>query len=136
METFHSRALAEFDQVERRLGNDFAEAADSLRKLTSDEQKKLNRLLAKRIASHFWPFIIVEDKGFIELVDVIIETLCRVKVTIPKRSQLRGGIVSFAAELLFNVREDIQQFCEYYSIISDIWTARNGRATLLLLSIV
>ncbi|GMF46680.1 unnamed protein product [Phytophthora fragariaefolia] len=131
MTKYHSRELAEYGaakKLQRRLKDDFAEVAVELRTITAEEQKEFNRLLAKWIASHFRPLVLVADKGFIEFIAFITETLTRVKVKIPKRHQLRGCVVEFAAELRIKVRDDIKQFCVYFSITSDIWSARNARS--------
>ncbi|KAG3129149.1 hypothetical protein PI126_g21091 [Phytophthora idaei] len=58
--------------VARRLDDVFTDAADAekktpIRTTIIKEQRKVNTLLAKWIARHFRPMIIVEDKGFVEL---------------------------------------------------------------------
>ncbi|KAG6964294.1 hypothetical protein JG688_00007771 [Phytophthora aleatoria] len=125
MTKLHSRELNEFirdsaQQLHRRLDTEFAEAADALRKITGEEQKHFNMLLAKWIASHFRPLILVEDEGFVEFIVFITETLCRIMVIIPKRPELRGCNISVAGDSRLHVRSCIEQSCVFFSFTSDI----------------
>ncbi|KAF1785818.1 hypothetical protein GQ600_26352 [Phytophthora cactorum] len=122
MTKLHSRELNEFirdsaQQLHRRL---FAEVADALRKITGEEQKHFNMLLAKWIASHFRPLIFVEDEGFVEFIVFITETLCRIMVIILKRPELRGCIISVAGDSRLHVRSCIEQACVFISFTSNI----------------
>ncbi|EGZ29732.1 hypothetical protein PHYSODRAFT_413662, partial [Phytophthora sojae] len=85
-------------------------------------------LLARWVAAHFRPLIIVEDEGFLEFIAFITEKLCGVRVAIPKRAQLRGCIISVADQMRIFVCAGIEQSCEYFSITCDIWTSRNPRS--------
>ncbi|KAJ8562035.1 hypothetical protein ON010_g7641 [Phytophthora cinnamomi] len=123
-------------EIVRNLNQTFAEAADSsttpLRPITGDQQKRFNRLVAKWPAYHFRPMVIVEDEGFVDFVRIITEDLGRMKVKVPKRTQLRHEIVVLAADFLRRVQDDIRRCYLYFSITTDIWTARNTRSYISL----
>ncbi|KAG6950702.1 hypothetical protein JG688_00014041 [Phytophthora aleatoria] len=117
--------------VARRLDDVFADAADAekkthIRTATTKEQQKVNTLLAKWIARHFRPMIIVEDKGFVELFHFITHDLGRVSLLLSKRTQLRNDIVALAVYYRTRVKSDIERCCVYFSMPSDVWTERDG----------
>eukprot|EP00644_Phytophthora_capsici_P014324 jgi/Phyca11/98804/e_gw1.3.1253.1 len=85
-------------------------------------------LLAKWVAAHFRPLVIVEDAGFLDFITFITEKICGVHVVIPKRAQLRKCVIALADDLRRQVRSDIERSCEYFSITSDIWSSRNPRS--------
>ncbi|KAF1316110.1 hypothetical protein FI667_g15657, partial [Globisporangium splendens] len=67
----------------------------------------------------------VVDDGFVEYIQYITEDFGQVKVKIPKRTQLRKEIVNIAADLRQHLKDAIRKGCDYYSMTSDIWTARS-----------
>ncbi|KAF1315008.1 hypothetical protein FI667_g16292, partial [Globisporangium splendens] len=67
----------------------------------------------------------VEDDDFVECIQYITEDFGQVKVKIPKRTQLRKEIVNIAVDLRQHLRDAIRKGCDYYSMTSDIWTARS-----------
>ncbi|GMF30097.1 unnamed protein product [Phytophthora fragariaefolia] len=130
MERFHRSEL--YDNTRggprrgRRLDADFSDAAHELREISSQEQAEVNNLLAKWIAGHFRPLIMIEDQGFIYFVLYITRVLGHGNVPLPKCTQLRGCIIALAAELRGHVKKEIKTGCEYFSVTADIWTGRNG----------
>jgi hypothetical protein len=141
MERYHRTEMKEFlaeasknnDGASRDLTEAFADAAAPPRKrvarqLTSEEQKRVNRLLAQWIARHFRPMLMIEDDGFVAFVRFITEDLGNVHVKLPKRTQLRKEIESLARDLRSQICALISEGCLFFSITSDIWTARNARS--------
>jgi hypothetical protein len=129
----HGRAGNDTTLVERSLEWAFDDVADQstkrkARELTTEEKKRLNRLLAMWIARHFRPMLIVEDAGFIAFVRYISIELGHVNVVLPMRTRLRLEVVALATDLRSRVKSEIQRDFGYYSITSDIWTARNTRS--------
>lgn len=103
-----------------------------IRPITKDQQKHVHRLLAKWIACHFRPFVIVEDEGFIAFAYYITHDLGRVRLDFPKRIHIRHEIVILAADLRTRIQDDIATGCTYFSLTSDMWTARNARSYISL----
>lgn len=141
MQHLHTREMKEFmdeqaaskDGATRDLSEAFAEAAQppkkrTTRQLTPDIKKRVNRLLAQWVARHFRPMKTVEDPGFIEFVRFVTFDLGNVEVNLPKRKQLWVEIVALARDLRERVRKVIEDGWDFYSITSDIWTARNARS--------
>lgn len=133
MESFLAEASKNNDGASRDLTKVFADAAAPPRKrvarhLTPEEQSRVNRLLAQWVARHFRPMLMVEDDGFIEFVRFITEDLGMVHVKLPKRTRLRKEIEFLARDLRSQISTLICSGCEFYSITSDIWTARNARS--------
>lgn len=149
METYHRRELLGYMEEQKqlayfqrtgksmplkhRLDGDFDEAAPEargrpIRSITPEQQQHVNRLLAKWIARHFRAMLMVEDAGFVEFVRYITVELGRVQVALPKRTQLRKDIIAYAAGIREQVKQAIGRGCKFFSITSDIWTARNTRS--------
>ncbi|POM76730.1 Zinc finger BED domain containing hypothetical protein 1-like [Phytophthora palmivora] len=128
MERFHPNDLGTSRPIERNLTAEFTDTVDNIREITKEEQEQVNRLLARRISAHVRPLLLVEDKGFIEFVTYITQTLGCVNVPLPKRTQLRRCIIIFANELREYIQGMISESCDYYSITADIWTAPNSRS--------
>ncbi|KAG2786250.1 hypothetical protein PC116_g15384 [Phytophthora cactorum] len=79
------------DNAVRRMLTDSLEEVAGINKLpirgiTEDQQKFVNNRLAKWIACHFRPMVIVEDEGFVAFVRFITEDLGHVKLALPKRT--------------------------------------------------
>ncbi|POM74462.1 Zinc finger BED domain containing hypothetical protein 1-like [Phytophthora palmivora] len=72
--------------------------------------------------------VVVEDDGFIEFVRYITEDIGHVKLELPKRTHMRHEIVRFAEKL----KRASSFVALYYSISTDIWTARNARSYISL----
>jgi len=72
--------------------------------------------------------LMVQDTGFVEFVRYIAVDLGNVQVNLPKRTQLRSEIEGFARDLRTKISRLICKGCRFYSITSDIWTARNARS--------
>jgi hypothetical protein len=92
-------------RVVRRLDSELMGAAcqDSrgpLRTITPNEQQKVNKLLARWVARHFRPMIIVKDGAYKDFVFYITRELGRVSMVLPNRSQLRSEIVALAVYFL------------------------------------
>ncbi|OWZ10770.1 hypothetical protein PHMEG_00016320 [Phytophthora megakarya] len=119
MERYHVRDLNAYaceegeQSVQRNLSKELIEVS-GLREIGADVQHHLIRLLARWVAEHFRPLVIVEDNGFVEFISFITETLCGIRVGIPKRTQLRSCIISVADDLRLFVRADIERSCEYF----------------------
>ncbi|POM76462.1 Hypothetical protein PHPALM_6290 [Phytophthora palmivora] len=128
MERFHPNDLGTSRPIERNLTAEFADTAGNIREIIKEEQEQMNGLLARWISAHFCPLLLVEDKGFIEFVTYITQTLGCVNVPLPKRTQLRRCIIIFANELREYIQGMISESCDYYSITADIWTAPNSRS--------
>ncbi|KAF4134210.1 hypothetical protein GN958_ATG16591 [Phytophthora infestans] len=137
MTKYHEAEMTEYEEQERQaqharlartLTSAFDEAGENHRTITSEQQEHVNMLLARWIAAHFRPLILIEDEGFLEFVAYVTLNLGNVILSVPKRTQLRGYIVIFAGDLRAEVRGDITKSCLYFSMTSDIWTARNARS--------
>ncbi|OWZ02148.1 Zinc finger BED domain-containing hypothetical protein [Phytophthora megakarya] len=127
----------QMQRTARRLDSELAYVDNSektvpIRSVTPKEQHQINVLLARWIARHFRPMITVEDEGFMEFVSYITQELGRVKLVLPNRAKLRSDIVALAVHYRKRVQADIQRFCLYYSLTSDIWTGRDGRSYISL----
>ncbi|KAE9285368.1 hypothetical protein PF008_g26933 [Phytophthora fragariae] len=124
-------------RVARRLDSELMDAAclDNIvhvRTITPKEQQQVNKLLARWVARHFRPMIIVEDEAFKEFVFYITHELGRVSMVLPNRSQLRNDIVALAVYYRKLVKEAILRFCVFYSLTSDIWTGGDGHSYISL----
>ncbi|OWZ07605.1 Zinc finger BED domain-containing hypothetical protein [Phytophthora megakarya] len=127
----------QMQRTARRLDSELANVADPettvpIRSVTPKEQHQVIVLLARCIARHFRPMVTVEDEGFMEFVSYITQELGRVKLVLPNRAKLRSDIVVLAVHYRKRVQADIQRFCLYYSLTSDIWTGRDGRSYISL----
>jgi hypothetical protein len=130
---FFARKVALEQSTTRNLSDAFAEVAEPEKKrvprqITAEEQKHVNKLLALWISRHFRPIRIVEDTGFIEFVRYITVALGNVVVNVPRRTKMREEVVSLARTLRERVKKAIESDCGFYSVTSDIWTARNTRS--------
>ncbi|KAE9071288.1 hypothetical protein PF005_g29757 [Phytophthora fragariae] len=136
MSKFHQAELENYGkdddtvgvQHERNLDVRSNEHRPPLREISAEQQKKVYILLARWIAAHFQPLLLIEDKGFIAFIKFITETICGIKLHLPGRTRLRADIVILAGDLRIQVKADISRSCTYYSITSDIWTARNAHS--------
>ncbi|KAE9279727.1 hypothetical protein PR003_g28152 [Phytophthora rubi] len=140
VETYHpvelQRYVAEVERsggepVTRNLEDAFSSAADEdhpkqLRTITSEQQRRVNELLAEWISRHFRPLVIVEDEGFVRVIRYITEDICGIKLSLPERTKIRQEIVRLAVIYRRRVHNAIEIGCLFYSLTSDIWTARNA----------
>ncbi|KAE9032769.1 hypothetical protein PR001_g10457 [Phytophthora rubi] len=115
-------------QYERNLDAGSSELRPPLREISAEQQKEMYVLLARWIAAHFRPLLLIEDKGFIAFIKFITETICGINMHLPGRTRLRADIVILAGDLRIQVKSVISRSCTYYSITSDIWTTRNARS--------
>ncbi|ETI43722.1 hypothetical protein F441_11260 [Phytophthora nicotianae CJ01A1] len=97
MSKYHNDALDEF----RRLNSDDTEgptwsSSDTnasqvvdgnkkpgLCEITVEQQQKVNVLIAKWIAAHFRPLLMVEDDGFVTFIKFVTEDICGIKLRFP-----------------------------------------------------
>lgn len=103
VETYHpvelQRYVAELERsggepVTRNLEDAFSSATDEdypkqLRTITSEQQRRVNELLAEWISRNFRPLVIVEDEGFVRVIRYITEDICGIKLSLPERTKIR-----------------------------------------------
>ncbi|GMF44933.1 unnamed protein product [Phytophthora fragariaefolia] len=119
MGKFHQENLGNYGKEDGTLGIPHERNLDAgsngphapLREISAEEQKHVYVLLARWIAAHFRPLLLIEDKGFIAFIKFITETICGVMVHLPGRTRLRANIPVLAGDLRIQVKADISRSC-------------------------
>ncbi|KAF1331168.1 hypothetical protein FI667_g4418, partial [Globisporangium splendens] len=95
------------------------------------ERYHLKQLLEYKTKAHadasLRPISLVEDHGFIELLNFAATELGGVQLVIPKRTQVRSEIVRLASELRSSLKIKLRESCLYFCISTDVWTDRGRR---------
>jgi hypothetical protein len=100
-----------------------------LKELTKDQKAVVRRLLALWLASGQRPYSLVEDDGFIALLNYI-GSLGGHEISVDKRTTITKHVQVVAEELRATVRARTASDAEFYTITTDIWTDR-GMEVLL-----
>ncbi len=88
----------------------------------SSECEKMKDLCAKWIAKHHRPIQIVEDKGFIELVEFV--NRLQNAVELPRRTSVIEHMRKKAAEGRIELKQRIKSEALFYCTTTDIWSSR------------
>jgi len=88
------------------------------------DQTKGEVLLVKFIDESIWPFLIVEDNGFLNFVDFLCN-LCR-QFSVPSHMKVRNPLMEFGELLQSKMKEKIKSDIKYFSTTTDIWSSMDG----------
>ncbi|KAF1316579.1 Electron transfer flavoprotein beta subunit, partial [Globisporangium splendens] len=141
MERYHLKQLLEYKtkahaDAADELVNQYTKSHQRKRKeqagIRDEDQQQFNRLPATWIAQSLRPISLVEDRGFIELVNFVANELGGVQPVIPKRTQVRSEIVRLASELRSSLKIKLRESCLYFCISTDVWADRGRRSYLSL----
>jgi len=97
-------------------------------KITREQQKRANALLAIWLAKSQRPFSLVQDKGFLDYVMYITLTLTGLELEVPSRNAIAGEIRLLAVQLRATLKEQLKKSCQYFCLTTDIWTDRTMRS--------
>jgi hypothetical protein len=86
------------------------------------DQTKGEVLLIKWIAESLWPFLIVEDKGFLDSVDF----LCNLnqQFNVLSHTRLRNQLMVFGDLVELKMKKIIKSDINYFSATINIWSSR------------
>ncbi|KAJ8550455.1 hypothetical protein ON010_g10613 [Phytophthora cinnamomi] len=124
-------------RIARNLDDELTDVAEPgkiipIRSITSEQQQQVNALLARWIARHVRPMIILEDEGFVEFVFLSLMSwvaLILSCLTVPNY-ETTLSLLRYTTESVS--RRTSQHFCAYYSLTSDVSTGRDGKSNISL----
>ena len=90
---------------------------------SKSDQTKGEMMLVKWIAESLRPFLLVEDRGFLDMIDFLC-TLHR-QFHVPSRTKVRNQLVAFGEVVLSKMKEKINNEITFFSATTDIWSSRS-----------
>ncbi|RLN88645.1 hypothetical protein BBJ28_00011704, partial [Nothophytophthora sp. Chile5] len=137
MVTYHQAEIEKFNDEHRSVHgrkivskhSSTTEAPDKLVvKITREQQKRANTLLAKWLAKSQRPFSLVQDSGFLDYIKFVTLTLSGLAIDVPSRNGIAGEVRLLAVQLRATLKEQLSKACQYYCLTTDIWTDRSMRS--------